>query len=742
MDVPPEVVSPSHDQPDSGVFLIVQNGRQRGTRQPLRSPVTILGRASGCDVRLNADGVADLHCALALGPSGLVVRDLGQAGTLVNGQPVTMRSLTAADQLTIGPFQFLVELPTPLPPDEERAALRIQAAAVAAQQAALAEEEQRLQQRQAALENQEHQLAAHLEQRRQRLVEAHQQFRAEKSSWREQCATMAQEHAATAARLEDLRSEADRKLTLARDRRHRVVQLRRRLVQRFRRDWSAKEADLSRREQELEGGKTRLAREVAGLQKQRSALHEARLRHNGEVELGRRQLQDQWEELGLAQERWEHCLEQEEQAQNRRREEAETRLAAAEATLHACASQIEAAERNRNILLEECAGLEVRIRHGRQQLQELDRAQASRAHTGRAQGLATPLTLSPLTEPPPLAIERVQYREATLTTLIRVSGQLADQRAHLIEQWHHLLACHDAFQQEHKDALSDAEAIAQRLVLREQDLFPREQALESERLRLAEWQDSLERQRNSLEAWQSRLAIQRSETEADAALLAQGIQDLRQATDTLLLRQKRLPRRLLRVWRKEVDVLRTARLRSDEARRQYLTLLEELHIQLAQLSERERRHAAEAVALEQMYLELLGRSATPAAEKRVAQMRRQAKAAQDNASADLHRLSRALQMESQALDNRAQALQRAEERLLARQQKRARQQTIWETRRDQVSAAEERAHGERQRLEAQHQADERRLASLREEVERLASVLLNEAGPERSTQALPTTQAA
>ncbi len=186
--------------------LVLQAGRLNGTRRPLHNPLTLIGRAESCDIRLDADGVAPLHCVLAAGPSGVGVRDLQSAtGTLVNSQRVTARVLHDGDVLAVGPFQFKVRLPAtgtaPSPsasaetnttgaPAHDRAepgtaekeALRIQAAAVAAQQAALTEEEARLQQRRAALEQQEGQLAAHLEAKRQRLVRLREEAQAARAA--------------------------------------------------------------------------------------------------------------------------------------------------------------------------------------------------------------------------------------------------------------------------------------------------------------------------------------------------------------------------------------------------------------------------------------------------------------------------------------------------------------------------------------------------------------------------------
>src|SRR5437868_7147440 len=152
MDVTPHP-APRADLPAPAGELIIHNGRLSGTRKPLGSALTLLGRAEGCDVRLNVAGVLPVHCALIRGPGGLVLRSMHGAVTQVNGDTVTEGALHDGDLLAVGPFQFRIALaPEPTPIDQaalerEKDALRIQAAAVAAQQVALTEEETRLQQR-------------------------------------------------------------------------------------------------------------------------------------------------------------------------------------------------------------------------------------------------------------------------------------------------------------------------------------------------------------------------------------------------------------------------------------------------------------------------------------------------------------------------------------------------------------------------------------------------------------------
>src|ERR687884_1432588 len=86
--------------------LVVQTGRGAGACHPLRSPVTLVGRAAGCDVRVEAQAVRPLHCLLAPGPDGVALRTLHADGVRVNGRPATTALLRDGDRLDVGPCQF------------------------------------------------------------------------------------------------------------------------------------------------------------------------------------------------------------------------------------------------------------------------------------------------------------------------------------------------------------------------------------------------------------------------------------------------------------------------------------------------------------------------------------------------------------------------------------------------------------------------------------------------------------
>ena len=103
--------SPPPGSPPAGE-LVAQNGRLAGSRRPLEAALTFVGNAAACDVRLTGDGVHPLHCLLARGPDGMLLRDLeSEGGTFVNGERVSARLLRDGDLLGVGPYQFRVRLP-------------------------------------------------------------------------------------------------------------------------------------------------------------------------------------------------------------------------------------------------------------------------------------------------------------------------------------------------------------------------------------------------------------------------------------------------------------------------------------------------------------------------------------------------------------------------------------------------------------------------------------------------------
>jgi Protein of unknown function (DUF3662)/Inner membrane component of T3SS, cytoplasmic domain len=78
-------------------------GLQAGSTYELRTPVTLLGRGTDCDLRLVDTGVSRHHAELRVEDDQVVLVDLGSTnGTFVNGQPVRRVALTDGTSVTLG----------------------------------------------------------------------------------------------------------------------------------------------------------------------------------------------------------------------------------------------------------------------------------------------------------------------------------------------------------------------------------------------------------------------------------------------------------------------------------------------------------------------------------------------------------------------------------------------------------------------------------------------------------------
>jgi len=164
-------------------ILKVLYGKHQGTLKPLTSPVTLLGEDKGCDIRLNSPLIEQLQCVIVESPQGFLVRNLYDCDKIkINGEPVEQGFLNTGDELSIGPFSFLVQYAEPglssqskLSPldhlDDERQALRVQAAGVAAQHSAILEEEVKLLDNQKIFSEKEKQLGLHFQDKHLRQVQ-------------------------------------------------------------------------------------------------------------------------------------------------------------------------------------------------------------------------------------------------------------------------------------------------------------------------------------------------------------------------------------------------------------------------------------------------------------------------------------------------------------------------------------------------------------------------------------------
>jgi FHA domain-containing protein len=740
-----------------------------GVRRPLTTPFALVGQAPGCDVRVNAPVVNPLHCALVRVPGGLMLRDLqSEAGTLVNGERVTLCTLREGDVVTVGPTEFRVHLPSGAGADElplgaaalhemellqkEKDALRIQAAAVAAQQAALTEEEIKLNQRATALQRQEEQLAAHLEAKRGQLVALQEQLGEARAQLRREREAFEQQSKALLAEVERERQQAADVQQRSGRERQRFVALRRRLKRRWRKHWAVQEAEMRRREDALAGEWRRLADEADRVEQDRYAQINERLRFNAEVELGRRQLQDARAQFAREQRAWADSR-RAEQAELHKQlqslQERETLLAEVEREL---LDEKQQWESTRQHLEKEIEGLESRARNQRQKLIE-QQEEATRLETRPRETRATANPASAVvacgeleTVPPPtlrIAAEepnRLEDAEVErLAALERMAGDLADQRVQLAEQFARLVRIEEGWRQGHVETVTQLEAIARRLQEREQSVAARERGQHVAEAELRQRREELATGRSQLDAWRARLTTREAAWESDRAMLLAQVQAGEEQTQRQLTVLDDLRRKWKQRRRQETSAFQQAHRQLVEGRRLYATLWEEC-LRRSSVMDLEKRNLAEkTLALEQFRLEIIGQAEDAAvAERQLERLRRRWAGLFTEAERTLARERQALEAEIARLDARSRQVEEQAAELAVRQADQTEQQTEWENHQHFVDEANVRLRKELENLRFERAQQERQLTALRDEVERMAHTLLE---PEESLNR-PTSQAA
>ncbi len=178
---------------------------------------------------------------------------------------------------------------------------------------------------------------------------------------------------------------------------------------------------------------------------------------------------EQGQELALAHQQWETCLNQERAERDRRDRELDARTAALAEAEQTWAGRERSVRLSLAELYRESAGLEARIRSQREKLTE-EEAAVARLRGGARGGndMPAPVVLpAAAAEPAPVA------GEARAAYLERVAGRLADQRAHLLEQWQALLRVQEEWRRGREQALAEMEAAGRALHDREQRLLRR-----------------------------------------------------------------------------------------------------------------------------------------------------------------------------------------------------------------------------------------------------------------------------
>jgi hypothetical protein len=729
--------------------LILQNGPHKGTARALIAPVMLIGRSGNCDLRLGGTDVQPIHCVLVADEVGWRVRNFaGPDAVKVNGVPITQAPLGDDDVLEIGRFRFLVRTNGPTPAQaaaelverqmHEKQALRTQAAAVSAQQAALVDQEIQLVQRRTALEQQEEQLAAHLEEKRRRLLELRDNARQAVEALREQ----RQQHAAQVQTDESTRLAAWREIAhereAARSQRKHLKQFRVRLKKRWHRAWASErarinqhEADLARQVREVEADRERY-------QRQQAELTAERLRFNGIVEFGGRQLVDAWATFRQEKLREEARLERAAAKARDRQKALEMREAALAESERDLAERQQHWQQWRSQLEREIEGLENRARNQRRNLFDLEQACAARTTllaSPTSPALPAPSTDAPLpvviASPTPVAAsENTAALVQRLTQVERLAEDLADQRSHLIEQAQRLVRAQVAWQQEREEVAGALEQVGRELHERERSLIERQAQAAALEARLHQRHTEVAHAQRHVEGWQARITGRDAAWQGERDRLLAAIQSREQLAERRLAAVAQLSRRWSDRQQRDREHLLAERAASEKLRQELTALRNEWHQRVTELQKTQRRVTEQALALEQYRQKYLATTDNAAVAARRFERLRSRWSAQSLAGRkQLAEQRQALKREFERLEEYAAHAERLVAERLNEEARFSAEQQEW----DQAQLRHQddmlRLRAELARQKAHRERSEKQMIELQDEVERLARFLLDEDEP-------------
>jgi hypothetical protein len=624
------------------------------------------------------------------------------------------------------------QTPGHTPAPTEKDALRTQAAALVAQQAALAEQEIKLRQDQMALEQHRSELAAHLDEKRRRILELQERTRKDHALLLERRSAYERHVAETTRALALTENEvADSRKQMQLDRR-RLQALRQRLKQRWHRQWFAERAAWQHRQEELTRREQQLELEKERFLKERAESEQSWMRRNSEIELGGRELQDSREEL----------LKSQKTLQQR-----EADLAEREAKLVA---EKRHWEQTLPSLAKEAEGLENRTRHQRLKLAELEQTVAGQerkasggaffpspglkawAREKRATGpdlqtafLASQSTAigGQLSEETQERITHLRAWEAGLdqywVALEKSAGDLADQRLHLAEQCERLALaekrCHE-----------DREAARERQQAVEGILRSRQQEMEKISAALRQQQEAVAQTQTYLEAIQARLTARTVACEGKRQCWTIQLCSREELVERMLIIISELHGQWRERHRQECEQIRTQREELQGARRD-LGAHRDLWLQRCEELEREKR------ALLRRLLSLDKDRSVPqkksqrlAGKKLFLKWGRRFAVLSTTLERTLVQEREALRSEAAILEERFAQLQMQSEKIAERETDLASREIAHEHSRMLAEPANARMRQELQTLNDLREAYERQMVELKEEVERLAGLLLKE----------------
>jgi hypothetical protein len=707
--------------------LVVQNGRLAGARRPLNSALTVLGKGASCDIRLKGTGVAEFHCVILATPSGLILRDLGStSGTILNGDAAVAAPLCEGDLLGIGGFRFRVSLTGEIPAlpesaaaklfdaaalEQEREALRIQAAGIAAQQAELTETESRLEQRELALCKQETQLADHFEQRKKEIADRQEQLRSERIALRIEHEDYQAKGGAELEMLQRQREELHSAQQLIDKRRRRVAILHRRLRQRWHKQWDRERLSMLEREQALAQKQAQVEQQANALRKERAALLESHLQASSETELARQRVREEQHRQNDQRAEIQNVLLE---LDRRQQELLETRAVFDKEKARG--------ERKRANLEKEIHGLERRVNNLRVKLAEADGnwgALQKKQNDGPAEITVSPASVEGATALAAAAsLQSPAVDGDKRAELERLMAEVADQRRLLAEETERLLRIEEGWQTERRHTEEALDALAAEIQQREQA------CADSERAWNGRWDDLADRELR-LQALQTRLATKIANVEGDQYRLLDKVRAREAMVEKHMALLGELRQRWLGIRRTERERLAAEFHTAGQMRERYIQLWEECQIKLAGTLEAQKTLAARTLAVEQHRVELVGSAADAvAAERRVEVLHRQEDQRLRAALRQVEHERKTLRAERRKLDALFQEAAAKHKEVHARDLELGERQTQWEQEQQAAEMAQARLQEALKSAHLQQRRYEQQIDAINTELERIINSML------------------
>ena len=699
-------------------ILKVLNGKNQGAIKTLTSAVTLLGEEKGCDIRLNSPQVEQLQCVVVETPQGFMVRNLYDCNKVkVNGEPVEQAVLHTGDELSVGPFSFHVEyaeagmsLQNKMSPEdhleEERQALRAQAAGVAAQQAFLFQEELRLSQMEKASQEKEKQLGMHFKEKHLRQVQVQRTLKLRFNK-------LKQKETALIELMKEQQQGLESQTEAAKSAQHRYESLRNKLKSRWKIIARRQLAILASRNSAIDESMGKLSKEYEHIVREKKALEEAGALFDANCEKENRRLKESYDQLDIEQQqRSLKANAREMDLQHREKELASIRL-----QLDQAQAILEQDRKHwdtylTRLKLEE-EGLEKRILNLREKLPD------------SAWPLPETETISREANPRNHAIP--DEAGSLMSQLEGMASHLDDQRLVLLEAWHNLEQRKIIWEKEQNNLLVQLDVAGNDLVRRQKQIEQRESVLVQKEESSTRLEQQLSRQRKQLEADQAVYKIQLKSFETERKSLLQELEARSEMIEKLTRLNDEARRELLQRGIRERDELQKEKSRLDEIRISANNIWKEYQNKLHDLEFQKQSLAITELALGRMTLEVLaGSKDGVGADRRLEKIRKGIVLRFQEETSMIQEGRKHLQAGAAQFERQIRELAHRENELVVRAGDLAVAQAGIDQKRDEIAHEKLMDLGSIKVLQGKNKLLEDQISELRIQIEKLHAVLIDE----------------